>query len=35
MGVRHFSLGTDLSILHGWWKENGDALRKVLSDAYP
>jgi len=35
MGVRHFSLGTDLSILYGWWKENGDALRKVLSDAYP
>jgi 4-hydroxy-2-oxoheptanedioate aldolase len=34
MGVRHFSLGTDLSILYGWWKENGDALRKVLSDAY-
>ena len=34
MGVRHFSLGTDLSILSGWWKENGDALRRVLSAAY-
>jgi 4-hydroxy-2-oxoheptanedioate aldolase len=33
MGVRHFSLGTDLSILYGWWRQNGDALRKVLSDA--
>ena len=33
MGVRHFSLGTDLSILFSWWKTNGDALRKVVSDA--
>jgi 2-keto-3-deoxy-L-rhamnonate aldolase RhmA len=34
LGVRHFSLGTDLSILYGWWRENGEALQKVLSDAY-
>jgi 2-keto-3-deoxy-L-rhamnonate aldolase RhmA len=33
MGVRHFSLGTDLSVLFNWWKENGDALHKVLSGA--
>jgi 2-keto-3-deoxy-L-rhamnonate aldolase RhmA len=32
MGVRHFSLGTDLSVLFNWWKTNGDALRKVVSD---
>lgn len=33
MGVRHFSIGTDISILYSWWKTNGDALRKVISDA--
>jgi 4-hydroxy-2-oxoheptanedioate aldolase len=33
MGVRHFSLGTDLSILFSWWKTNGDALQKVLADS--
>ena len=33
MGVRHFSLGTDLSVMFNWWKTNGDALRKVISDA--
>ncbi|MBL7199338.1 MAG: 2,4-dihydroxyhept-2-ene-1,7-dioic acid aldolase [Anaerolineae bacterium] len=33
MGVRHFSLGTDLSVLYGWWRKNGDELRKVISDA--
>ena len=30
MGVRDFCIGTDISILHGWWKTNGDALRKVV-----
>lgn len=35
MGVRHFSLGTDLSILYEWWRVNGDALRQLLADAYP
>ena len=30
MGVRHFSLGTDINILHDWWKENGDHLRDLL-----
>ena len=33
MGVRHFSIGTDITILYGWWKENGDNLRKAISDA--
>jgi len=32
MGVRHFSIGTDLSILHDWWQENGDGLRRAISD---
>lgn len=30
MGVRHFSIGTDISILYGWWRDNGDKLRKAL-----
>ena len=32
MGVRHFSIGTDLSILHSWWQGNGDGLRRAISD---
>jgi 4-hydroxy-2-oxoheptanedioate aldolase len=34
MGVRHFSLGTELSVLYNWWRKTGDELRKVLSDAF-
>jgi 4-hydroxy-2-oxoheptanedioate aldolase len=30
MGVRHFSLGVDLTILFNWWKENGETMRKTL-----
>ena len=30
MGVRHFSIGTDVTIRHGWWKENGEELRKAI-----
>jgi 2-keto-3-deoxy-L-rhamnonate aldolase RhmA len=30
-GVIHFSLGTDLVILHNWWQSNGDQLRNLLS----
>jgi 4-hydroxy-2-oxoheptanedioate aldolase len=30
MGVRHFCIGTDISILHSWWREQGDGLRKVI-----
>ncbi len=33
LGVRHFSLSTDIVILFNWWKENGDKLRKVVSNA--
>ncbi len=33
MGVRHFSLGTDINILHDWWKGNGEQLRGLLSTA--
>ncbi|MBU0463670.1 MAG: 2,4-dihydroxyhept-2-ene-1,7-dioic acid aldolase [Proteobacteria bacterium] len=32
MGVQHFNLGLDISILFNWLKENGNALRKVVSD---
>ncbi len=30
MGVRHFSLGTDLFILFEWFKRNGEDMRKAL-----
>jgi 4-hydroxy-2-oxoheptanedioate aldolase len=33
MGVRHFSIGTDVAILYGWWKQNGEELRKVFEGA--
>ena len=32
-GVRHFSIGTDIAILYNFWRENGDELRKAMSDA--
>lgn len=32
LGVRHFCLGTDIMILYSWIKENGDNLRKAISD---
>jgi 4-hydroxy-2-oxoheptanedioate aldolase len=31
MGVRHFCLGTDMVILHEWWRRQGAALRKLVS----
>ena len=31
LGVRDFNIGTDTSILHSWWKEKGESLRKILS----
>ena len=31
LGVRHFCIGTDITILHDWLKENGEDLRKRLS----
>ena len=30
MGVRHFCIGTDISILFDWWKTHGDDFRKAL-----
>ena len=33
MGVRHFCIGTDISILFNWWKENGDGLRNLLANS--
>ncbi|MCY3762424.1 MAG: aldolase/citrate lyase family protein [Gemmatimonadetes bacterium] len=30
MGVKHFCIGTDIAILHDWWKKNGDDFRKVI-----
>jgi 4-hydroxy-2-oxoheptanedioate aldolase len=32
LGARHFNIGTDISILHNWWKTNGESLRKAISD---
>jgi len=31
-GVRHFCIGTDLSILYDWWKERGARLRELLQE---
>jgi len=33
LGVRHFNIGTDLSILYNWWRVNGDNLQKIIGDA--
>lgn len=30
MGVKHFNMGVDISVLHGWWKNNGEELRKAV-----
>jgi len=30
MGVKHFCMGWDVSILHGWWRANGEQMRKDL-----
>jgi 2-keto-3-deoxy-L-rhamnonate aldolase RhmA len=30
IGVRHFSLGSDLAVLFNWWKQNGEKLRSLL-----
>ena len=31
MGVRHFSVGTDINILFNFWREQGEQVRKALS----
>ena len=33
LGVRHFCIGTDITILHNWWKEQGEALWKAVEGA--
>ena len=30
IGVRHFSVGTDITVLHQWWKSQAEDLRKAL-----
>lgn len=30
LGVQHFCIGWDVSILHSWFKENGKAMRQLL-----
>ena len=32
LGVRHFCLGTDITILYNWLKTNGESLRYVLDE---
>jgi 2-keto-3-deoxy-L-rhamnonate aldolase RhmA len=33
LGVRHFCIGTDLLILHDWFKQKGEGMRKAISEA--
>ena len=33
LGVRHFSLSSDIAILFNWWKQNGEQVRKLVSSA--
>jgi len=32
LGVRNFSIGTDVSVLYGWWKKSGSELKNILSE---
>jgi len=32
LGVRHFCIGTDVSILFDWWQKNGENLQRVISE---
>jgi 2-keto-3-deoxy-L-rhamnonate aldolase RhmA len=32
LGVRHFCIGTDITILYQWLRQNGEGLRKAVSD---
>ena len=31
-GVKHFCIGTDVSILFDWFKDNGGAMRELLGE---
>ncbi len=33
MGVRHFGVGNDLTILSRFWKRNGEALREMIGQS--
>jgi 4-hydroxy-2-oxoheptanedioate aldolase len=33
MGIRHFCIGTDVTVLFNWFKETGGALRSLIDDA--
>ena len=33
LGVKDFCIGTDITVLYGWMKENGEGLRKVIENA--
>ena len=33
MGVRHFNMAVDISILSSFWQKNGEALRKAVEGA--
>jgi 2-keto-3-deoxy-L-rhamnonate aldolase RhmA len=33
LGVKHFCIGTDISVLFDWWKTNGEGLRKAVEGA--
>ncbi len=35
MGVKHFCIGWDVSILYAWWRENGAKLRSTLGANAP
>lgn len=35
LGVRHFSIGTDLAVYFGWLKDRGEGLRRVLEALWP
>jgi 4-hydroxy-2-oxoheptanedioate aldolase len=35
MGVKHFCIGWDVSILSNWWRDNGTAMRKTLGEKFP
>ena len=34
MGVKHFCIGWDVTILATWWRENGTAMRKTLGERF-
>ncbi|MDA0989337.1 MAG: aldolase/citrate lyase family protein [Verrucomicrobia bacterium] len=31
LDVRHFALGVDFAILHGWWRDNGRVVREIIN----